>query len=112
MLYFRREVECQFRKPVMHRPSDPKRVCGSIQKVRVPKGYVPRAGGHKSLNVFDNDLFGNDKEPAVVHRWDRAMRAVMQAPAARFHVTYESFLTVVLELRVVLQRYQRPTGRR
>src|SRR6266567_6269801 len=79
---------------------------GPIQKIWIAKRNVPRARSYEPANVFKNNLLRHYEKASIVHWWDRAMRTEMQTPAARFDITHQPLLAVVLELRVMLKRHK------
>src|SRR6185436_17904481 len=67
---------------------------------------MPSSRSHQTTNVMENNVLGHDKEAPVVHGWDRTMRAVMQTSAARFDVTHNSLLAVILKPGIMLERHK------
>src|SRR5437764_14659505 len=62
---------------------------------------------HEPPNVLEHYLLRHDEEAPVVHRRDRAMRAVMQTTTARFDITHHPLLAIILEPCVMFERHKR-----
>src|SRR4029077_8004133 len=76
-----REIKSQIRKLLVHRANDAHGVPRTIQKIRVAKRNVRRAGMHLTPNVLEDDGFRDEEEAPVIDRHDRAMETVMETSA-------------------------------
>ena len=62
----------------------------AVEKVRIPKRDVLRAGTGLAANVFHDNFAAHNSKDALVHRHDWTMPAKMFASAAGFRRTYDA----------------------
>jgi hypothetical protein len=74
-----------------------------VEEIGVAESDVTRPSLDKRANILQNDLARHGEKPAVINGRNRAMRAVMQTPAARFDVSGQSLFAFETEARVTIE---------
>src|ERR1700687_4319114 len=93
------------RKLAMKRLDQFRRVANAIEKVRVAKRNMLRAGGHLLADVLEHNFAAHNSKDAFVHRHDGAVAAEMFAAAAGFRGADDSIANARdHEVRVLLKR--------
>ena len=88
------DVVCDGRELAMQRIHDSRGVRRAVEEVGVAESDVLRARFDLQPDIVDDHLRLDDPEGSTVNRNYRAMPAQVLAPAARFRVSDEAFVTV------------------
>ncbi len=86
----------------MHCAEDPHRVTRSIEKIGITERNVGRPRIDLTPDVLQNHFSRDEEEPAVIHRHDRAMQAMVQAASAGFDGADESLSSVLIQAGILV----------
>ena len=106
VLYLGGEVVGHVRELRVQLADQPAGVPRAVQEVGIPESDVPRPGGDEPADVLEHDVARDGEEAPAVHRRDRAVEALVQAPAARLDVPSGNEPAAVREAHVTRERLE------